>query len=123
METDRKGAGARITTKGLRRWESGHPWIYRSDVSEKPFGEAGLVMVRDSRNRLLGWALWSPRSEISLRFIERDPDVTVDANWWRVKIEEALRRRTGLETVTYAYRVVHGEADGLPSLVVDRYDR
>jgi len=123
METDRKGAGARITTKGLRRWEAGHPWIYRSDVSEKPLGEAGLVMVRDSRNRLLGWALWSPRSEISLRFLERDPGVTVDAEWWRVKIEEAFRRRTGLDSVTNAYRVVHGEADGLPSLVVDRYDR
>ncbi|MGI9044390.1 MAG: class I SAM-dependent rRNA methyltransferase [Gemmatimonadaceae bacterium] len=114
---------ARVTTKGLRRWESGHPWIYRSDVAERPEVEAGTVIVLDSRNRPLGWALWSPKSEISLRFIERDTDVAIDGAWWRGRIEEAASRRVGLETVTNAFRVVHGEADGLPSLVVDKYDR
>ena len=114
---------ARITTKGLRRWESGHPWIYRSDVAERPEVDAGVVLVRDNRNRPLGWALWSPRSEISLRFIEADTDIEIDGSWWQKKIEQAMSRRVGLETVTNAYRVVHGEADGCPSLVVDRYDR
>ena len=114
---------ARVTTKGLRRWEAGHPWIYRSDVAERPDSPAGVVLVEDNRNRPLGWALWSPRSEISLRLIEGDPDVTIDREWWRGKIEAALSHRVNLETVTNAYRVVHGEADGLPSLVVDRYDR
>lgn len=114
---------ARVTTKGLRRWESGHPWIYRSDVAERPEVDAGAVVVLDSRNRRLGWALWSPRSEISLRFIERDTEVPIDREWWRGRIESAVSRRAGLETVTNAWRVVHGEADGLPSLVVDRYDR
>lgn len=114
---------ARVTTKGLRRWESGHPWIYRSDVTERPEVEAGAVVVLDSRNRPLGWALWSPKSEISLRFIERDTDVAIDSEWWRGRMESAVSRRAGLETVTNAWRVVHGEADGLPSLVVDRYDR
>ena len=114
---------ARVTTKGLRRWESGHPWIYRSDVAERPASEAGVVLVRDNRNRPLGWALWSPRSEISLRFIESNTDIEIDAEWWRGRIERAMRRRVGLETVTNAFRVVHGEADGCPSLVVDRYDR
>ena len=116
-------ATAIVTTKGLRRWESGHPWIYRSDVADRPQSEAGVVMVTDSRRRSLGWALWSPRSEISLRFIERDTDVPIDGDWWRQKIERALSRRVGLDTVTNAYRIVHGEADGCPSLVVDRYDR
>jgi 23S rRNA (cytosine1962-C5)-methyltransferase len=114
---------ARITTKGLRRWESGHPWIYRSDVAERPDSEAGVVLVRDSRNRPLGWALWSPKSEISLRFIESNTDIEIDGAWWTERIERAMSRRVGLETVTNAYRVVHGEADGCPSLVVDRYDR
>jgi 23S rRNA (cytosine1962-C5)-methyltransferase len=112
-----------VTTKGLRRWEAGHPWIYRSDVSERPDSPAGIVLVEDSRNRPLGWALWSPKSEISLRLIEADPDVTIDRDWWRAKLEAAMSHRVSLETVTNAYRVVHGEADGLPSFVVDRYDR
>jgi 23S rRNA (cytosine1962-C5)-methyltransferase len=47
----------------------------------------------------------------------------LDSEWWRDRIERAVRRRVGLDTVTNAYRVVHGEADGIPSLVVDRYDR
>ena len=114
---------ATVTTKGLRRWEAGHPWIYRSDVSSRPETPAGVVLVKDSRNRPLGWALWSPKSEISLRFIETDTDVAIDGEWWQRKIERALSRRVGLENVTNAYRVVHGEADGIPSLVVDRYDR
>jgi 23S rRNA (cytosine1962-C5)-methyltransferase len=114
---------ARVTTKGLRRWESGHPWIYRSDVAERPASDAGVVLVRDSRNRPLGWALWSPKSEISLRFIEANTDIEIDVEWWRARIERAMSRRVGLQTVTNAYRVVHGEADGCPSLVVDRYDR
>ncbi len=80
---------ARVTTKGLRRWESGHPWIYRSDVAERPEIGAGAVIVRDSRNRPLGWALWSPKSEISLRFIERHTDIPIDAAWWRARIEDA----------------------------------
>jgi 23S rRNA (cytosine1962-C5)-methyltransferase len=114
---------ARVTTKGLRRWEAGHPWVYRSDVAERPGSDAGVVLVRDSRNRPLGWALWSPRSEISLRFIEANTDIEVDAEWWRTRIERAMSRRINLQTVTNAYRVVHGEADGCPSLIVDRYDR
>jgi len=114
---------ARVTTKGLRRWEAGHPWVYRSDVAERPGSDAGVVLVRDSRNRPLGWALWSPRSEISLRFIEANTDIEIDPEWWRTRIERAMSRRINLQTVTNAYRVVHGEADGCPSLIVDRYDR
>ncbi len=114
---------AKVTAKGIRRWESGHPWIYRSDVSERPDGEAGAVLVRDARNRPVGWALWSPRSEISLRLLDPDPNAVIDGEWWRERIAAAAARRVGLETVTNAHRVVHGEADGCPSLACDRYDR
>ena len=81
------------------------------------------MLVRDHRNRPAGWALWSPRSEISLRLLDPDPDTVIDAAWWRKKIAAAAGRRTSLETITNAYRVVHGEADGCPSLICDRYDR
>jgi len=114
---------ARVTAKGMRRWESGHPWIYRSDLTERPDCDAGAVVVLDNRGRPLGWALWSPLSEISLRFLDADTDAELDAEWWKARIERAMQIRVGLETITNAYRVVHGEADGLPSLVVDRYDR
>jgi 23S rRNA (cytosine1962-C5)-methyltransferase len=114
---------ARVTAKGFHRWESGHPWIYRSDVAKRPECEAGAVLVYDNRNRPLGWALWSPRSEISLRLLDPDPDAVIDARWWHDRIAAAAERRVSLETVTNAHRVVHGEADGCPSLICDRYDR
>ena len=114
---------AKVTAKGARRWQSGHPWIYRSDVSDRPDSDAGAVGVLDNRNRFLGYALWSPKSEISLRLLDSDPDAVIDGEWWHEQIAQAAARRVGLETVTNAYRIVHGEADGCPSLICDKYDR
>ena len=114
---------ATVSTKGARRWTNGHPWIYRSDVLERPAADAGVARVSDQRGKPLGVALWSPRSEISLRLLDRDPDAHIDAAWWQRAIARAVARRNGLDTRANAYRLIHGEGDLLPSLVVDRYDR
>jgi 23S rRNA (cytosine1962-C5)-methyltransferase len=55
--------------------------------------------------------------------VDRDPRVTLDHDWWTRRIGAAVRRRASLESVATAYRVVHGEGDGCPSLICDRYDR
>jgi 23S rRNA (cytosine1962-C5)-methyltransferase len=115
--------GAVVTAKGARRWLGGHPWIYRSDVSRRPDGDAGAVPVHDSRGRPLGWALWSPQSEISLRLLDRNDRARIDGRWWLETIRAAVRRRDRVADVATAYRLVHGEGDGLPSLICDRYDR
>ena len=112
-----------VSNRGARRWDAGHPWIYRSDVIQRPDGDASAVRVFDQRGKPLGVALWSPRSEISLRLLDQDAEATIDAAWWRRRLEQVLARRAGLDTEANAYRLVHGEGDGLPSLVVDRYDR
>jgi len=114
---------ATVSTKGARRWSAGHPWIYRSDVIDSPDAEPGVVRVLDQRGKPLGVALWSPRSEISLRLLDRDPDATIDRAWWRSTLERAVARRSELGRSTNAHRIVHGEGDLIPSLVVDRYDR
>lgn len=111
---------AAVTGKGAGRWTRGHPWIYRSDVSHRPEGPAGTVLVEDPRGRVLGSALWSPSSEISLRMLTRD-DRPIDPGFWSGRIAEAVARRGGIDAT--AYRAVHGEADGLPSLIVDVLDR
>ena len=113
-----------ISTRGSRRWQGGHPWIFRSDVITPPDAPAGAVGVRDPQGRPLGTALWSPASEIALRFVSRDTLEQLDADWWRGRIGAAVARRGGLlDAETTACRLVHGEGDGLPSLVVDRFDR
>jgi 23S rRNA (cytosine1962-C5)-methyltransferase len=111
----------RVTPRGAERWVRGHPWIFRSEVSQGPEPNfPGLVRVKDSRGRFIGLALYSPRSEIRLRLLERT-DQPVDAPWWRRQLSACAARRRGIDAT--AYRVVHGEGDGIPSLVVDCYDR
>src|SRR5688500_1778011 len=112
-------ADAIVTNKGARRWSAGHPWIYRSDVTARPDAPAGAVRVRAPRGAPLGWALWSPASEIALRLLDRDPDARLDDAWWHRRIGAALARRAPLEGDATAYRLVHGEGDAIPSLVVD----
>lgn len=116
-------AGAVVTAKGARRWAAGHPWIFRSDVSRRPRESAGAVAVSDTRGAPLGWALWSPSSEISLRLIDASPNAHIDHAWWRARLARAIERRAPLAQTTNACRLVHGEGDGLPSVIVDRYDR
>jgi 23S rRNA (cytosine1962-C5)-methyltransferase len=111
----------RVSARGAARWQQGHPWIYRSDVVDGP-AAAGLVTVVDERNRPLGQALYSPRSEIRLRLLERGP-TPIDAGWWQTRISAAVAHRTRAGIDATGYRLVHGEADQLPSLVVDRYNR
>jgi 23S rRNA (cytosine1962-C5)-methyltransferase len=107
-----------VSAKGAARWQSGHPWIYRTDVYDEPGDAPGILAVTDRRGRHLGQALYSPKSEIRLRLLTRGREA-IDAAWWTAQISAALARRAGIPAT--AYRVVHAEADGLPSLVVDRY--
>ena len=112
-----------VSHRGAQRWTRGHPWIYRSDVAERPDTPAGIVPVRETNGRPIGWALWSPRSEISLRLLDANPSASIDQAWWHDRIAAAVARRASLNAHANAYRLVHAEGDGLPSLVCDRYDR
>jgi 23S rRNA (cytosine1962-C5)-methyltransferase len=114
---------ATVSAKGARRWAAGHPWIYRSDLITEPDTDAGAVRVMDQRGKPIGVALWSPRSEISLRQLDANPDARIDAEWWHHALARAVARRRSLADATTACRLVHGEGDLIPSLVVDRYDR
>ena len=111
-----------VSPKGARRWQQGHPWIYRSDVTRRPEAPAGAVRVHDTRGKPIGVALWSPRSEISLRLLDDDASARIDTQWWKERIARSVSRRAILAQHTNAYRLVHGEGDGLPSLIADRYD-
>jgi 23S rRNA (cytosine1962-C5)-methyltransferase len=109
-----------VSSRGEERVRSGHPWIYRSDVTAVSASGGDTVRVVGARGRPLGDALYSDRSEISLRMLTRG-DRSAGAALWRTRLEHAIRFRESLDIDATAYRVVHGEADLLPSLVVDRY--
>jgi 23S rRNA (cytosine1962-C5)-methyltransferase len=109
-----------ISARGDDRLRSGHPWIYRADVSDVQAAAGDIVQVRNPRGRPLGSALFSDRSQITLRMLSYG-EAPADQALVRRRIETAIAFRTSLAIDATAYRLVHGEADLLPSLIVDRY--
>jgi 23S rRNA (cytosine1962-C5)-methyltransferase len=109
-----------LTKSGAARARAGHPWIYRSGVVEAA-GEAGdVVRVTDKAGCFLGYAFYNPKSEITLRIITRD-DEEINNAFFHARIERAQTYRESLNIDAEAYRLLHGEADGIPGLVIDRY--
>src|SRR5262245_6288735 len=108
-----------ISARGEERVRAGHPWIYRSDVVDVDASGGDLVRVIGPRRRDVGSALLSDRSQIALRMLTTGSDVADDA-LIASRIERALAFRRALSLDATAYRLVHAEADLLPSLVVDK---
>jgi len=103
-----------VSRKGQARIERGHPWVFRSDIEKVGGASPGAVVrVADVRGTPLGFAFWSSHSEIRLRMIERGE--TLSEGFLRERIERALRWRETVAAGAEAYRVVHGEGDGVPS--------
>ncbi len=113
-------ATAVVTHKGEQRLRRGHPWIFRSDVTGVR-GEAPgpVVRVANTRGRTLGFALFSDASEIRLRVLERREELS--ESFLADRLEAAIAWRQTTAQGADACRLVHGEGDGLPSLIVDRY--
>jgi 23S rRNA (cytosine1962-C5)-methyltransferase len=109
-----------ISARGQLRLASGHPWIYRSDVTDVRAGAGDRVTVRSVSGRVLGHALFSDRSQIALRMLTYGEEAA-DDGLIRRRIANARSFRERLKINATAYRLIHGEADLLPSLVVDRY--
>jgi len=111
-----------LTNRGAQRVHARHSWIYRSDLTEHNGAEAGeLVLVRDSKGAVLGLALYSSRSQIALRMIAYQ-EVETDRDFWFSRLVAAERLRQQVVSDTTAYRLVYGESDLLPSLIIDRYN-
>ncbi len=111
-----------VTARGENRIRAGHPWIYRADVVDVRAAGGDTVAVLGPRHRTLGYALFSDRSQIPIRLLTHG-DVPADLALWRTRLESAIRFRDSLKLDATAYRLVHVEADLMPSLIVDRYDR
>ena len=109
-----------ITKRGDQRLRHGHPWIYKSDIAKAEAAAGDIVEVVDSRGHQAGFALFSDRSEIALRMFSRGAE-SPTLETWRARLRRAIAFRETLEIDATACRLVHGEADLLPSLVVDRY--
>jgi 23S rRNA (cytosine1962-C5)-methyltransferase len=112
----------RVSADAARALRHLRPWVWRKDVLEAPAAPGGwVVAVLDPRGQHAGQALWAEKSPLALRLLTRRPpsEEPVDAAWFRGRLQASIARRAsfGRESL----RLVHGEADGLPGLFVDRY--
>jgi 23S rRNA (cytosine1962-C5)-methyltransferase len=109
-----------ISARGEQRVRGGHPWIYRADVVDVDARGGDIVQVVGPRKRTVGHALFSDRSQIPIRMLTHG-DEPADESLIKARLQRAIRFRDSLQLDATAYRLVHGEADLLPSLIVDRY--
>ncbi|MBI4807575.1 MAG: class I SAM-dependent rRNA methyltransferase [Nitrosomonadales bacterium] len=103
-----------------------HPWIFSGAVEciDGAPASGDTVPVRDSAGNFLAWAAYNPDSQITARVWSWNEKDVIDKAFFRQRISDALaaRRTLGLERDSSGMRIVHGESDGLPGLIVDKYD-
>lgn len=115
----------RLNAHADRRLRVGHLWIYSNEVDVaktplKAFTPGELVRVEDARGKSLGIAYLNPNTLLSGRILSSKSDAVIDATWFLRRLQSALALRERLYAEPY-YRLVYGESDGLPGLIVDRY--
>ena len=108
-----------------RSLRGGHPWLFsRAILGKGPHLPVGAIVDVHEAGRFVARGYYDPHSHIRVRVLTRDPFEKVDANFWRRRISRAWLLREEVIVASGdadSYRVVHGENDGLPGLVVDRY--
>jgi 23S rRNA (cytosine1962-C5)-methyltransferase len=115
----------RITAAAESIVRSGHPWLFADSIHEaNRAGQAGeLAVIYDRKDKFLAIGLFDPDSPIRVRILHTGKPQTIDATWWKMHLEKSLAIRQNLfDAQTTGYRLIHGESDGWPGLVLDRYD-
>ena len=115
----------RVTATAESILRGGHPWLFADSICEQNRdGEAGeLAVIYDRKDNFLAIGLFDPESPLRVRVLHRGKPVTIDETWWRENLRKAIRRRENLfDERTNGFRLINGESDGWPGLVLDRYD-
>ena len=114
----------RVTATAETILRGGHPWLFADSIREqnRPGQLGELAVVYDRNDRFLALGLFDPDSPLRVRLLHPGKPVTLDAAWWQQRLAIALERRRGLfDAQTTGFRWIHGESDGWPGLVLDRY--
>ena len=114
-----------VTAPSERALRQGHPWVFDQCITDLSHeGAPGdLAVIFDNKRRFLAIGLYDPTSTIRVRVLQSRQPATINAEWFQNKLSAAIQVREYLEgTDTTGYRLVHGENDGFPGLVIDRYD-
>ena len=119
-----KRIALRVSAPAERALRQNHPWVFDQAIIEQSHqGAPGdLAVIFDNKRRFLAIGLYDPTSSIRVRILQHRQPATIDENWFQTKIMAASQIRKPLtQQLTDGYRLIHGENDGLPGLVIDRY--
>ena len=119
-----RNVALRVVRLGERALRRKHPWLFESAVREQSHaGRTGdLAVIFDRNRKFLAVGLYDPLSPIRVRLLHSGKPAPLDAEFYRTRFHELARRREHLLAQgTNGFRVVHGENDGLPGLIIDRY--
>jgi 23S rRNA (cytosine1962-C5)-methyltransferase len=115
----------RITATAETIVRSGHPWLFADSIHESNrAGQLGeLAVIFDRKDKFLAVGLFDPDSPIRVRILHAGKPQTIDSTWWKSHLEKSLKCRAKLfDATTTGFRLIHGESDGWPGLVLDKYD-
>ncbi len=120
-----KRIALRVTPSAERALRQGHPWLFGEAISKQSHaGQPGdLAVIFDQHNEFLAIGLYDPASPIRVRVLQPRNPAKIDRPWFANKIMKAAQIRADLPANTNGYRLIHGENDGLPGLIIDRYDQ
>jgi 23S rRNA (cytosine1962-C5)-methyltransferase len=118
-----KRMAVRVTPDARRQIAAGHPWIFNESI--KSISHRGVVgdlaVIFDNDREFVAVGLWDPGSPIRIRIVHHGKPATIDSEFWRQRIRAAVQRRAAIGDETDGYRILNGENDGFPGLVLDRY--
>ncbi len=103
----------------------GHPWVYSESIRDQNReGESGeMAVIYDRKNKFLALGFYDPDSPLRVRILHVGKPVTINEDWWRTRLAATVERRDGVaDGQTNGLRLINGESDGWPGLVLDRYD-
>lgn len=125
LEPAERNIAVHVSQSAQRALRQGHPWLYAQAIERQSHeGQPGdLAVIFDDKRRFLAVGLYDPTSPIRVRVLQAGEPAPIDASWFAQKIADAAQRRAPLaaDASTTGYRMIHGENDGLPGLVLDRY--
>ncbi|MDO9088133.1 MAG: class I SAM-dependent rRNA methyltransferase [Anaerolineaceae bacterium] len=120
----RRNLSVRLAPNAEKMVKKNHPWVFEgSIIYQSHTGESGdLAVIFDKKRNFLALGLWDPYSPIRIRVLQFQKPAEINQEWFQHKIQKAIHLRAALiDQETNGYRIVHGENDGLPGLVIDRY--
>ena len=115
----------RITAAAETIVRSGHPWLFADSIHESNrAGQLGeLAVIFDRKDEFLAIGLFDPDSPIRVRILHAGKPQTIDTAWWESRLEKSIAvRRNLFDAQTTGYRLIHGESDGWPALILDKFD-